>query len=107
MLQKGEVKEDRETAGGLTMNQYIITEELLQEAMENTTWGRTNQQKFRDKLTPYQSERDKALDIGEILESLCKTDLYWYIKGVTEGEDVGKCRGKDCNYCGRYNEKLR
>jgi hypothetical protein len=44
------------------MNQYIITEELLQEAMENTTWGRTNQQKFRDKLTPYQSERDKVLD---------------------------------------------
>jgi hypothetical protein len=52
-------------------------------------------------------ERDTVLDIGEILESLCKTDLYWYIKGVTEGEDVGKCRGKDCNYCGRYNEKLR
>jgi len=44
------------------MNQYIIAEELLQEAMENTTWGRTNQQKFRDKLTPYQSERDKVLD---------------------------------------------
>jgi hypothetical protein len=44
------------------MNQYIITEELLQEAMENTTWGRTNQQKFRDKLTPYQSERDEVLD---------------------------------------------
>jgi hypothetical protein len=57
--------------------------------------------------SPYQSERDTVLDIGEILESLCKTDLYWYIKGVTEGEDVGKCRGKDCNYCGRYNEKLR
>ena len=54
-----------------------------------------------------QPERDKVLDVGEILESLCKTDLYWYIKGVTEGEDVGKCRGKDCNYCGRYNEKLR
>jgi len=52
-------------------------------------------------------ERDTVLDIGEILESLCKTDLYWYNKGVTEGEDVGKCRGKDCNYCGRYNEKLR
>ena len=63
MLQKGEVKEDRETAGGLTMNQYIITEELLQEAMENTTWGRTNQQKFRDKLTPYQSERDTVLEL--------------------------------------------
>ena len=53
------------------------------------------------------SEQDTVLDIGEILESLCKTDLYWYNKGVTEGEDVGKCRGKDCNYCGRYNEKLR
>ena len=55
----------------------------------------------------FQSERDKVLDVGGILESLCKTDLYWYNKGVTEGEDVGKCRGKDCNYCGRYNEKLR
>jgi len=55
----------------------------------------------------HKSERAAVLDIGEILESLCKTDLYWYIKGVTEGEDVGKCRGKDCNYCGRYNEKLR
>jgi hypothetical protein len=49
----------------------------------------------------------ETLDVGGILESLCKTDLYWYNKGVTEGEDVGKCRGKDCNYCGRYNEKLR
>ena len=55
----------------------------------------------------HQSERDTVLDVGGILESLCKTDLYWYNKGVTEGEDVGKCRGKDCNYCGRYNEKLR
>ena len=55
----------------------------------------------------FQSERDTVLDVGGILESLCKTDLYWYNKGVTEGEDVGKCRGKDCNYCGRYNEKLR
>ena len=55
----------------------------------------------------FQSERDTVLDVGGILESLCKTDLYWYNKGVTEGEDVGICRGKDCNYCGRYNEKLR
>jgi len=55
----------------------------------------------------FQSERDTVLDIGEILESLCKTDLYWYNKGVTEGEDVGKCRGKDCNYCGRYNAEPR
>ena len=53
---------------GAGMNQYIITEELLQEAMENTTWGRTNQQKFRDKLTPYQSERDKVLELLTELE---------------------------------------
>ena len=65
------------------------------------------QQGILDGAEDIQSERDTVLDIGEILESLCKTDLYWYIKGVTEGEDVGKCRGKDCNYCGRYNEKLR
>jgi len=64
---------------------------------------------LREKLRsfPHKSERDTVLDVGGILESLCKTDLYWYNKGVTEGEDVGICRGKDCNYCGRYNEKLR
>ena len=54
------------------MTLYIITEELLQEAMENTTWGRTNQQKFRDKLTPYQSERDKVLDelVTKVIDSV-------------------------------------
>lgn len=30
-------------------------------------------------------------------------DLYWYSKGNCEIEDVRKCRGKDCNYCSRYN----
>jgi hypothetical protein len=58
------------------MNQYIITEELLQEAMENTTWGRTNQQKFRDKLTPYQSERDRVLD-----------DLHNWFMNYCEGNE--------------------
>ena len=83
--------------------------------------SRTIKDKYGELLTPrsftwekgcashsdFQSGWDTVLDIGGILESLCKTDLYWYNKGVTEGEDVGKCRGKDCNYCGRYNEKLR
>ena len=86
---------------GAGMNQYIITEELLQEAMENTTWGRTNQQKFRDKLTPYQSERDKVLD------DYCIIDLTYYVWGEAESDDVRLCQGKGCNYCGRYNEKLR
>ena len=54
-----------------------------------------------------QDERDKVLDIGAILESLCNVDLYWYSRGSCESDDVGKCRGKDCNYCGRYSEELR
>ena len=83
------------------MNQYIITEELLQEAMENTTWGRTNRQKFRDKLTPYQSERDTVLD------DCCNIDLTEYTRGERESDEVGLCRGRECNYCGRYNAEPR
>jgi len=115
------------------MNQYIITEEKLVKLQGY--FHEQNLVKFFEIINEvfdhlYQSERDtcpqnkiwqhcpvaeqirkqerdKVLDVGGILESLCKTDLYWYNKGVTEGESVGKCRGKDCNYCGRYNEKLR
>ena len=54
-----------------------------------------------------QDERDKVLDEGNILDSFCRIGLYWYIKGDEESDDVGKCRGKDCNYCGRYSEELR
>ena len=116
------------------MNQYIINETMLQTwrkgclnpKIPHTDDDTCKKCKYRGKglrknccdfddnamedifrSHPYQSERDTVLDVGGILESLCKTDLYWYNKGVTEGEDVGKCRGKDCNYCGRYNEKLR
>lgn len=56
---------------------------------------------------PYQSSRDKVLDIGEVLESLCNGDLTRYTWGEMDGEDVGKCCGKTCNYCGRYTEELR
>jgi len=92
------------------MTDYIITEEEL---LDTRSYIYHEDEEAFIKIErnvrshPYQSERDKVLDVGGILESLCKTDLYWYNKGVTEGEDVGKCRGKDCNYCGRYNEKLR
>jgi len=47
----------------------------------------------------FQSERD--------LDDYCKIGLYWYVHGDEESEDVGLCRGKSCNYCGRYNEELR
>ena len=53
------------------------------------------------------TDRDKVLDEGNILDSFCRIGLYWYIKGDEESDDVGKCRGKDCNYCGRYSEELR
>ena len=72
------------------MNQYIITEELLQEAMENTTWGRTNQQKFRDKLTPYQSERDTVLDEPERLKD-CKNCHLPCSQTGKEISFYGKC----------------
>jgi dihydroxyacetone kinase-like predicted kinase len=41
------------------------------------------------------------------LDDYCKIGLYWYVHGDEESEDVGLCRGKSCNYCGRYNEELR
>ena len=81
MLQKGEVKEDRETAGGLTMNQYIITEEerkkmlkLWSVIQQHIDWQHnachtldlTVQEAYNlmenVRSHPYQSERDKVLD---------------------------------------------
>jgi len=89
------------------MNQYIITEELLQEAMENTTWGRTNQQKFRDKLTPYQSERDTVLD--EKLASQYKTILMQRMDGMEEIRSKYSIAQKSCKSCSAYDlcEELR
>ena len=72
------------------MNQYIITEELLQEAMENTIWGRTNQQKFRDKLTLYQSERDKLEELVSWIEKgECSIDIFYRTQDGRELEAVG------------------
>ena len=43
---------------------------------------------------------------SEILDTLCNIDLWQYVRGYKEGDDVGRCRGIICNYCGRYNEEL-
>ena len=101
------------------MNQYIIDEETwlrveyflryLYELNDSTC-----DKEWIDNIisivhsNPYnpQADRDKVLDIGAILESLCNVDLYWYSRGSCESDDVGKCRGKGCNYCGRYSEEL-
>ena len=57
-----------------------------------------------EELCSSKEEQEKVLDVGVILDSLCNVDLYWYSRGNCESEDVRKCRGKDCNYCGRYND---
>jgi hypothetical protein len=41
----------------------------------------------------------------ELLESLCTIDLVYYTWGEKEAEDVGKCDGVSCNYCGRFKEE--
>ena len=56
---------------------------------------------------PVQTDREKVLDITEILDSLCNIDLWQYVRGDKEGDDVGRCRGITCNYCGRYTAELR
>lgn len=50
------------------------------------------------------SDYRNGLDIPEILESLCNIDLAQYSRGEREAEDVGKCHGTTCNYCGRYKK---
>lgn len=51
--------------------------------------------------TSQQSERDKVLD------DYCNIDLTHYVWGDIQGDDVSLCRGKECNYCGRFNAELR
>jgi hypothetical protein len=42
-----------------------------------------------------------------VLDDCCNIDLTEYTRGERESDEVGLCRGRECNYCGRYNEKLR
>ena len=86
------------------MNQYIITEEELLDTRsyiyheDEVAFSRI-ESKVRSH--PHQSERDKVLD------DYCIIDLTYYVWGEAESDDVRLCQGKGCNYCGRYNEKLR
>jgi len=50
---------------------------------------------------PYRSERDTVLD------DCCNIDLTEYTRGERESDEVGLCRGRECNYCGRYNAEPR
>ena len=51
------------------------------------------------KLVVGQGDRD--------FDDYCKLDLTQYVWGDKQSDEVGLCRGKDCNYCGRYSEELR
>ena len=43
----------------------------------------------------------------KVLDSLCNIDLTRFVWGDIQSDEVGLCRGKDCNYCGRYSAELR
>jgi len=74
--------------------------------------SRTIKDKYGELLTPrsftwekgcashsdFQREREK------VLNDCCNIDLTEYTKGERESDEVGLCRGRECNYCGRYNE---
>ena len=95
------------------MNQYIITEEsicTIRDYILGAFYEGENKEKIYDLIKsefsvmrsrPYQNQREKVLD------DYCNIDLTRYVWGEMESEDVGLCRGKTCNYCGRYNEELR
>jgi hypothetical protein len=42
-----------------------------------------------------------------VLDELCNIDLTRYVWGEVMSDEVGKCRGTTCNYCGRYTEELQ
>ena len=46
-------------------------------------------------------------DIPGFLDTICFIDLVQYVQNDKEIDDISKCRGKDCNYCGKFNESLR
>lgn len=42
------------------------------------------------------------------IDDFCIVDLTLYIQqSAMASEDVSRCRGKECNYCGKFNESLR
>ena len=83
--------------------EYIITKEQLNAAYVSPIPHKMYEAVLSRPYNP-QAEQEKVLDVGVILDSLCNVDLYWHSRGNCESEDVRKCRGKDCNYCGRYND---
>jgi hypothetical protein len=44
-------------------------------------------------------------DIPEFIDTICFIDLYQYVHNEKDIEDISKCRGKECNYCGKFNEQ--
>jgi hypothetical protein len=46
-------------------------------------------------------------DIPGFIDTICFIDLYQYVYNKKDIEDISKCRGKECNYCGKFNESLR
>lgn len=49
-------------------------------------------------------DRSRPAPSPQTLDELCNIDLTHYVWGEMLAEDVRKCEGISCNYCGRYNK---
>lgn len=81
--------------------EYIIIEEQLSEFEHNPSMPLSLGNLIRSRPYIQQSEQDIMLD------DLCNIDLTYYVWGEKQSDEVGLCRGKDCNYCGRFNKEFR
>lgn len=54
------------------------------------------------------SEHDATIRNEVTIDDFCICDLTRYIQESSmSSDDVSRCRGKECNYCGKFNESLR
>jgi hypothetical protein len=44
-------------------------------------------------------------DIPGFIDTICFIDLYQYAHNEKDIEDISQCRGQECNYCGKFNER--
>lgn len=43
---------------------------------------------------------------ADAIEMFCYIDIYQYFDETRDIEDVSRCQGKECNYCGKFNEDV-
>ncbi|MBE3136077.1 MAG: hypothetical protein IMZ43_01570 [Thermoplasmata archaeon] len=84
---------------------------MIQYAIGDMTDGDTKV--FKDLIADIRTRKECASHSSQkfkrdhVLDDYCNIDLTYYVWGEKQSDEVGLCRGKDCNYCGRYNAELR